>query len=479
MNELTSFPVSANESWLTHYMGPNGIFFIITISFIIGGAALIIAYSRRNNIPSRLVDLISIFEQLMERARRFFQKPSEASNERYDNPTNKISWYIYKNKTFVRGPFHEREMSNLIHRGELSCDALIMRSGDPKWGQLQFDAILLPHLLASTLDGADEEKEQQQTEGNEKPITARLSFRLTAVAFALFMGVSVIQGLINANHFSPFGTIWHTITTAVSRDNSMQPQATASVQSNGDVSPAEPDLPAKLDGSPQLKSEPGPEPKPPKLDGAAILSESKDESKDQPLRPKPPEKAEIAPVPKPPETPVEKPAPKPPKLDEVAKLLAEKPKLGEESAERRPSPDLAEISRLLSREAPSSVGSAGRELNRTASLGAPNASAARMSPSMSGELNFLMQEQYKQCWSLPPSNGPRYVAKIHITYRPDGSLASEPALINSPSDPQSRSLAESALRAVRRCNPLKIPARFQPYFEQWKDWVVGFDPDNM
>jgi colicin import membrane protein len=225
-----------------------------------------------------------------------------------------------------------------------------------------------------------------------------------------------------------------------------------------------------------------------------------------PPRPKPPEKTEIKPVPKPPEKPtpkvaekpVEKPAPKeapketpkPPKLDEVAKLLAEnkdkptpnptpKPKSGEENTERRPSPDLAEISRLLSREAPSSVGSAGRDLNRTASLGAPNASAARMSPSMSGELNFLMQEQYKQCWSLPPTNGPRYVAKIHITYRPDGSLAAQPVLINPPSDLQSHSLADSALRAVRRCNPLKIPARFQPYFEQWKDWVVGFDPDNM
>jgi colicin import membrane protein len=221
-----------------------------------------------------------------------------------------------------------------------------------------------------------------------------------------------------------------------------------------------------------------------------------------PPRPKPPEKTEIKPVPKPPERPtpkvvekpVEKPAPKetpkPPKLDEVAKLLAEnkdkpapnptpKPKSGEESAERRPSPDLAEISRLLSREAPSSVGSAGRELNRTASLGAPNASAARMSPTMSDELNFMLREQYKRCWSLPPTNGPRYVAKIHIAYRFNGSLASQPILINPPSDPQSRSLADSALRAVRNCDPLKIPPRFQPYFEQWKDLVVGFDPDNM
>jgi colicin import membrane protein len=251
--------------------------------------------------------------------------------------------------------------------------------------------------------------------------------------------------------------------------------------------------------TPPVRPLPPPPPiKPPPQEAKADPEKDHAEPVKPPMRPKPPEKAEIKPVPKPPEKPVEKPAPKetvketpkPPKLDEVAKLLAEtkdkpvanptpKPKSGEDSAERRPSPDLAEISRLLSREAPSSVGSAGRELNRTASLGAPNASAARMSPSMSGELNFLMQEQYKRCWNLPPNNGPRYVAKIHINYRPDGFLASQPVLINPPSDPQSRTLADSAMRAVRNCNPLKIPARFQPYFEQWKDWVIGFDPDNM
>jgi len=266
-----------------------------------------------------------------------------------------------------------------------------------------------------------------------------------------------------------------------------------------DPSEAEVKPPTPTPPTPPVRPMPPPPPvKPPPQQAKEEPEKDDAEPVKPPTRPKPPEKAEIKPVPKPPEKPVEKPAPKetvketpkPPKLDEVAKLLAEnkdkpapnptpKPKSGEDSAERRPSPDLAEISRLLSREAPSSVGSAGRELNRTASLGAPNASAARMSPSMSGELNFLMQEQYKQCWSLPPTNGPRYVAKIHINYRPDGSLANQPVLINPPSDLQSRSLADSALRAVRRCNPLKIPARFQPYFEQWKDWVIGFDPDNM
>jgi hypothetical protein len=236
-----------------------------------------------------------------------------------------------------------------------------------------------------------------------------------------------------------------------------------------------------------------PAPKPPQE--AKQEPEDKDaEPVKPPTRPKPPtpDAAQAKPTPKPPEKPVEKPAPekpapKPPKLDEVAKLLADskdkpppKPKSGEENADRHASPNLAEIARLLSKEAPSAIGSAGHEVSRTASLGAPTASAARMSPSLADALSGLLQEQYKQCWSyLALSNTPRYVAKIRVAYLPDGSLATQPVLTNPPADPQSRALAESAMRAVRRCNPLHIPAKFQPYYEQWKDWVVGFDPDSL
>ncbi len=103
-----------------------------------------------------------------------------------------------------------------------------------------------------------------------------------------------------------------------------------------------------------------------------------------------------------------------------------------------------------------------------------------MSPSLSDSLNALLQEQYKQCWSyLPLTGGEKYIAKIRVSYRPDGSLAGQPALLNPPSDPSLRGLAESALRAVRRCNPLRIPAQYQPYYDQWKDWVVGFDPEIL
>jgi colicin import membrane protein len=53
------------------------------------------------------------------------------------------------------------------------------------------------------------------------------------------------------------------------------------------------------------------------------------------------------------------------------------------------------------------------------------------------------------------------------------------SLVNPPSDPSKRSLAESAMRAVRRCNPLHIPSLYQPFYEEWKGRIVRFDPDEM
>jgi colicin import membrane protein len=35
------------------------------------------------------------------------------------------------------------------------------------------------------------------------------------------------------------------------------------------------------------------------------------------------------------------------------------------------------------------------------------------------------------------------------------------------------------MRAVRRCNPMHIPAAYMPYYEQWKARVVRFDPEDM
>jgi colicin import membrane protein len=182
------------------------------------------------------------------------------------------------------------------------------------------------------------------------------------------------------------------------------------------------------------------------------------------------------------------------KPDEVAKLLNDKTvdkpqdppkpvskqKSGDEAAEPADKFDLSDITRILNKDMPQRKAATGQELQQVASLGAPTASAAKMSPSLWGQLDGLLQDQYRHCWSYIGMTGQeKYVPQIHVQYAQDGALIGDPQLMNPPSDPNLRSLAESAIRAVRRCNPLRIPALYQPYYDQWKGRIVRFDPEDM
>jgi colicin import membrane protein len=226
---------------------------------------------------------------------------------------------------------------------------------------------------------------------------------------------------------------------------------------------------------PQKQADPTPPPKP----------EPPKQTKAEPPKPEPPKDAEAIEPPKPPQRPKEEPKkaevtpplppqrPKPPEPKPAAK-----PKSGEESQEKTRF-DSNAIAQLLSKEAPQQRASTGREVNKTPSLGTQTASAAKMSPSMDAQLQGLIIEQYKQCWTYFGLVGTAYLPQIHVTYTKDWHLASEPELLNPPSDPSQRTLAESALRAVTKCNPLQVPAIYAPYYEQWKSKYLRFDPQEM
>ncbi len=217
--------------------------------------------------------------------------------------------------------------------------------------------------------------------------------------------------------------------------------------------------------------------------------------------PEPPPKpdAEVIEPPKPPvrSVPAQKPAPEQKPLDKSAlsKLLADakadqqandapkppsRPKSGDDSNETRHKFDTDSLTKLLSHEEPGQKPSTGRAVNQTASIGATTGTAAKMSPSMWGQLDALLQDQYKKCWSyLGLAGETHYIPQIRVAYDETGRLAGQPSLLNPPTDPNVRNLADSALRAVRRCDPLKIPPQFAPYFDQWKARILRFDPEEM
>jgi hypothetical protein len=120
-------------------------------------------------------------------------------------------------------------------------------------------------------------------------------------------------------------------------------------------------------------------------------------------------------------------------------------------------------------------------LNQTASAtpqGLPHHDAPHMSMSMASALDAWLTESYLNCWIPPPGmpEGDTYVAQIKVVFNPDGSLSGRPVLLNPPSDKAWRLHAESAMRAVRKCDPLKVPAEYMPYFDQWKVETIHFDP---
>ena len=234
--------------------------------------------------------------------------------------------------------------------------------------------------------------------------------------------------------------------------------------------------------------EPAPSP-PPRPEPAEPPPPEPPQPPEPPSRPPPPKpQAEAAPSPPPrprdvsPEEaprPPERPRPtrtetaaKPDKFkpDEIAKALAHD-KSEEKPRRNAPAYDSATISKLLNQP---------KTAEAEPAQGLANRHAAHMSVSMENALNEWFRDSYKNCWNLPPSNpsGENYVFDVRVTFKPDGSLASRPVMLNPPHDPEWRAHADSVMRAVLRCNPLHIPAQYAPYFDQWRSKIVHFDPSS-
>ncbi|TDR89806.1 cell envelope integrity protein TolA [Enterovirga rhinocerotis] len=169
----------------------------------------------------------------------------------------------------------------------------------------------------------------------------------------------------------------------------------------------------------------------------------------------------------------------------VAEARAAKAKAEAEARARRQAEaadrfNPGDISRVLQSRAPSqSSGSTGREVQRTASLGASAGNAPKLNPSQRAQIVGLIRDQLMNCWQVPiaaETAAKPPVAQVRVGLREDGSLIAEPALMNNSGDPLFRPVADSALRAARRCAPLRIPAQFAPFYNDWKHLVVDFDP---
>ncbi len=104
--------------------------------------------------------------------------------------------------------------------------------------------------------------------------------------------------------------------------------------------------------------------------------------------------------------------------------------------------------------------------------------APRMTNAQEADFNAWVARTYLGCWKQPaqPAEADPYVARVRLAFKPDGSLAKAPKLVNPPSDPALKPQAKSVMQAVQACSPLPVPAQYRPFYEQWKMKTVQFSP---
>ncbi|MDE1173774.1 MAG: hypothetical protein PW790_08915 [Parvibaculaceae bacterium] len=221
----------------------------------------------------------------------------------------------------------------------------------------------------------------------------------------------------------------------------------------------------------------------------------------KPVEQKPEEKPEPAPEPKPEPKPVEKAEEKPePTPDKVVDAEAEKVKKVEPKKAEEPKPKKAEakpakpkptkdkakkkddfdptqIAALLNKVPDKKEKTQAEESTQAVSDDqTESAFASKLSMT---EIDAFRAQMVK-CWTVPAgaANAADLVVQIEVNLNKDGTLASPPQLVNSGrlSDPYFRAAADSAMRAIRMCQPYKMPA---DKYDGWKELELDFNPRDM
>jgi hypothetical protein len=93
-----------------------------------------------------------------------------------------------------------------------------------------------------------------------------------------------------------------------------------------------------------------------------------------------------------------------------------------------------------------------------------------------------LKAQIFGCWSIPlglPYNE-NLLVRIRLQLKPDGSIIKteiiDHARMNKPGQGFYKVLAESALRAIKLCQPLRVPSKG---YERWKELQLNFDAREM
>jgi colicin import membrane protein len=166
------------------------------------------------------------------------------------------------------------------------------------------------------------------------------------------------------------------------------------------------------------------------------------------------------------------------KPDEIAEAL-KKEQVKPPPAPKKPPPPKLDMSKienklaLLDKREQRRSAAVGETLNSTPSLGTSTGRSAALSQT---DIDAL-RAQIQACWNPPAgaADAKDLIVKVRVMLNQDGSLSGEPTVVNR-GDGFFQVAAESAMRAIRRCQPYKMPIA---KYEVWKDVEVTFDPREM
>jgi len=145
--------------------------------------------------------------------------------------------------------------------------------------------------------------------------------------------------------------------------------------------------------------------------------------------------------------------------------------------------DLNKLAMLLDKQKPAPQ--AQETDKRARQQAAPAANSAPAASNLSEQLSMsekdAIRQQIQGCWHFDA--GARDARNLRVLVRfslnPDGSVRGTPEIVDRArmGDPYFRAFAESAVRAVQKCSPLKdLPPR---KYDAWRDVELNFDPREM
>ncbi|HYM31022.1 MAG TPA: cell envelope integrity protein TolA [Candidatus Cybelea sp.] len=216
-------------------------------------------------------------------------------------------------------------------------------------------------------------------------------------------------------------------------------------------------------------------PEPPKPEPAKPVA--KVEPKPEP--PKPPE-----PKPEPPKQAEAQPAPEPlPKPKETLKAV-EKPPEPTPLPKAKPAPKATDmlaalLDKRVRKEAPPNPQTQASTPQPQLKTSNTNQLSNLTQPLTISELDAV-RAQIERNWSVPAGarDAANLIVRIHIALNPDGTLSGAPRILDQSrmDDQFYRAAAESAVRAIYKSEPLKLPI---DKYDSWRDIELNFNPKDM